>query len=68
MTTCPVECVNIACTQPDWLQTHESFVLTFTASIGAGVGVLLTYFLRSRCTEISFCGIRCRRQPLVEAV
>lgn len=29
-----------------------------------GLGVLLTYFLRSRCTKLNFCGIGCDRTPL----
>ena len=62
MTVCPVECLSVG--KPDWLETHESFVLTTVASVGGAFGILLTYFLKSRCTEIKCCGVRCRRTPI----
>lgn len=62
--TCPLECVNIACEKPDWLSTHESFVLTIFGILGAGFGVLFTYFLKSRCKSINCGCISCERDVL----
>tara|TARA_R100001086_G_C11618856_1_gene198204 strand:- start:115 stop:339 length:225 start_codon:yes stop_codon:yes gene_type:complete len=61
---CPVHCVNVACTQPDWLETHESFVITMAGLIGTGLGVLLSYFLKSRCEVIRIGCIYCKRKVL----
>ena len=44
---CPVHCVNVACKEPDWLETHESFVITMAGLFGTAFGVLLSYFLKS---------------------
>ena len=61
---CPVECLRVACPEDSWLQKHESFVLTLTASLSALLGMLLNYCLKSRCTTIRFCGLSCDRQVL----
>jgi len=64
MTVCPIECVRSACPEDDWLQKHESFVLTVVGLLGGGAGVLLSYFLKSRCTKIRCFGFSCERQPI----
>ena len=61
---CPITCVRAACPEDSWLQKHESFVLTMTASISALLGVILAYCIKSRCTTIKFCGFSCHRRPL----
>ena len=64
MTVCPIECINSACPEETWLQTHENFVLTLVGLLGAGVGILLTYFLKSRCKHIKCCCLSCDREPV----
>jgi len=59
---CPVHCVNVACKEPDWLETHESFVITMAGLLGTGLGVLLSYFLKSRCEVIRIGCIYCKRK------
>jgi hypothetical protein len=46
------------------LETHESFVITLTGLLGTGFGVLLSYFLKSRCEEINCCFLYCKRKVL----
>ena len=58
---CPLECIY---RETDWLEKHQFFVLTLIGLLGGGCGVLLTYFLRSRCTKIMCCGMGCDREPL----
>ena len=63
---CSPECVNIACNcnHPDWLEKHNSFVLTLCGLVGTATGVVLTYFLKSRCEEIRCFCIYCKRKVL----
>ena len=64
---CPIECIDrslICESPPDWLEKHSTFVLTFVASISACMGVVLTYFLKSRCKKIKCCGFECDRTPI----
>ena len=61
---CPIDCVRIACPDPDWLEKHEGFVITIVGLIGGACGVLLTYFLKSRCKKISCWGFSCDREPI----
>ena len=61
---CPIECVRSACPDPDWLEKHEGFVLTSVASVSAALGIVLSYFLKSRCSRIDCCGIKCHRDVL----
>ena len=60
---CSPECVNIGC-RNDWLETHESFVITMAGLIGGGLGCLLSYFLQSRCEEIKCFCCFCKRKVL----
>lgn len=58
---CPIECVRAACTDPDFLEKHGTWLLTVVAGVSGGMGVIFTYFLKSRCTRIKcFCG-ECHR-------
>ena len=52
---CPIECAKMGCPDPDWLEKHNAFLLTIVGGLGAGLGVLLSYFLKSRCSHIKFC-------------
>lgn len=58
---CPLECVNVACDEPDWVQRNGSWL---TALIMGVVGMVLTYFLKSRCYKIGCCGNYCERDVL----
>ena len=64
MDNCPIHCVNIGCPAESFLERHESFILTIVASMSAGLGLLLTYFLKSRCKRTTFCCIQCDREPI----
>lgn len=61
MVVCPLECIYRE-SPPTWLETHESFVLTIVASISAMVGVMFSYFLKSRCKRIDVCCVKCDRE------
>ena len=61
---CPVSCVRSACPEPDWLEKHETFVLTVAATLSAALGVMFSFFLKSRCTKIKCFGFACDRQPV----
>ena len=62
-TLCPLECIWRE-SPPSWLEKHEGWTITMVGILGGGLGGLLTYFLRSRCTKIACCGFGCDRQPL----
>jgi hypothetical protein len=67
MTECPLECMNrdLICESPaSFLEKNGTFVLTLVGIISTGIGIVLTYFLKSRCTEIKCFGLFCKRQPL----
>ena len=64
---CPIECINrdlICESSPDFLEKHGSFFLTLFGVLTGVVGLILTYFIKSRCTEIKCFGMFCRRKPL----
>ena len=63
MVECPLECIWRE-DPPSWLERHEGWTITMVGVLGGGLGVLLTYFLRSRCTKIKCCGLGCDREPL----
>ena len=47
-----------------FLEKHEGWTITMVGFVGTGLGVLLSFFLRSRCTKIRCCGLSCDRTPL----
>ena len=49
---CPLECVNIACKYPSFMEKHQTFLLTIIGLGGSAFGVLTAYFLKSRCHKI----------------
>jgi len=59
---CPYECAKMGCPEPDIIEKHSAFILTLVGGLGAGVGVLLSYFLKSRCSHIKMCCIDCDRE------
>ena len=63
---CPVYCINAACPLPSFLEKHETFVITIIGLGGSAVGVMLAYFLKSRCKKIKVCfGLfSCDRVPI----
>ena len=63
MVECPLECIWRE-SPSSWLEKHEGWTLTVLGLASGGFGVLLTYFLNSRCKKIQCCGIGCDREPL----
>ena len=63
MTTCPIECLQNL-DPPDWLEKHHGFVLTLVGCLSGGFGLLLSYFLKSRCSKIKVGCISCDRDPI----
>ena len=64
MENCNINCVNIGCPHPSFLQQHETFLLTLIASVSACFGIVFSYLLKSRCSKINACCISCERTPL----
>jgi len=62
MTACPIECLTY--NDEGFIQKNETFILTCLGSISALIGVLLSYCIKSRCSQINCCGISCIRQPI----
>ena len=58
---CPIDCVKAACAEPDFLEKNGAFLLTVIGGATGVVGMLLTYFLKSRCSRIRCCGAECLR-------
>tara|TARA_R110002124_G_scaffold156027_1_gene323210 strand:- start:481 stop:732 length:252 start_codon:yes stop_codon:yes gene_type:complete len=58
---CPIECVK---DEADFLQKHSTFVLTTIGSVSALLGVVMSYCLKSRCTNIRTPCLSCDRVPL----
>ena len=66
MVDCPIECVRGACPDgPGFVEKNETFLLTVIGAGSALVGVLLTYFLKSRCKTIRTPCCSCERELLV---
>ena len=58
---CSIECVK---ENPDFLEKHSTFVLTAIGSISALLGIVFSYCLKSRCTNIKTPCISCDRVPI----
>ena len=62
---CPIECVKAGCeTPPDFLEKHSTFLITLVGSFGACLGVVFTYFLKSRCKTIKTPCFECARDVI----
>jgi len=57
---CPIECIKTGC-EKDFLEKHDGFIITIVGSVGAVIGVFLTYFLKSRCKNIKTPCASCDR-------
>ena len=58
-TICPLNCLSFC--QESFIQKHETFILTVIASGSTVLGMVFAYLLKSRCSNISVCGIGCDR-------
>lgn len=47
---------------PDWV--NSGFILTLTGMIGGGISYLLLFCLKSRCTNVECCCMKCVRTPI----
>lgn len=65
---CPGACLSlakeVACPPDDWLQKHNGFILTILGILGGGLGAVMAYCIRSRCSEINCCGVRMKREVM----
>ena len=64
--TCPVECLTFD--SDDWLTKHSTFTLTLVGSLSAALGIVMSYFLKSRCSKIQIGCISCDRVPPADTV
>lgn len=67
MVQCPLECMSrdLLCESPaGFLEKNATFFLTLVGLVGTGCGVLISYFLKSRCEEIHCLGLFCKRKPI----
>ena len=49
---------------PDYIQKNGTFIITIVGLVSACSAAVLTYFLKSRCSEIKCLGLNCKRQVL----
>ncbi len=54
----------IDCQPTTFIQTIEAFLLTIVATLSGMFGLLLNTCIKSRCTNIQFCGFSCIRDPI----
>jgi len=52
------------CQPTTFIQTNEAFLLTIVATLSGMFGLLLNTCIKSRCTNIQFCGFSCVREPI----
>ena len=48
------------------MMVSEATLITLVGLVGGGLGSLLVYFLKSRCTEVSCFCVKCKRDVLKE--
>jgi hypothetical protein len=61
---CPLDCVRLGCPELDFLEKHNGFLITLIGSISAVLGIVFSYFIRSRCKNIKTPCISCDRDVL----
>jgi hypothetical protein len=49
---------------PDFIQKNGAWLITIIGLVSACGGLVFTYFLKSRCSEIKCFGLSCKRQVL----
>lgn len=59
---CPIECLNVG--QPDFIEKHGTWLLTVVAGLSGCAGMMFTYLLKSRCSQIRCLGVSCVREVL----
>ena len=59
---CPLECVNAACSEPDFIEKHGTWLLTVVGVATTFVGGMFAYLLKSRCKKIDCCCVKCDRE------
>lgn len=66
MTTvnCPIECIRTGCNDNNDQDTRNAFLITLIGSLSAVLGLVFSYFLKSRCTNISTPCISCDREVI----
>jgi len=47
-----------------FIQENDTFVLSFISILGAGIGYILIFCLKSRCTSVKCCGMEVSRVPI----
>ena len=48
----------------EFIERNGAFLLSFFGLLGGGIGYVLVFCLKSRCSEISCCGCRLIRTPI----
>jgi len=64
VTLCPIECVRSACPDPDFIEKNGTWLLTVIAGFSGCMGMLLSYFLKSRCRTVKCCGVQLERDVI----
>jgi hypothetical protein len=49
---------------PDFIERNGTWVLSMMGAVLTCIGIIFTYFLKSRCTRVKCCGFECERQPI----
>jgi hypothetical protein len=67
---CPLHCINVACKEDSFLEKNQTFLLTIIGLGGSAIGILLTYFLKSRCSKIKLLWgcLSCDRVPPITVI
>jgi hypothetical protein len=61
---CPAcnPCNSCNCPDPDFIERNGTWLLGMVGILATCVGGVFTYFLKSRCSHIKFCGTECQRE------
>jgi len=47
-----------------FIQENGTFILSFFSVLGAGIGYVLIFCLKSRCSSVKCCGLEISRIPI----
>jgi hypothetical protein len=50
--------------EPDFIERNGTWILSMIGVLGACMGGLCVYMIKSRCTKIKLCGMECERDVL----